>query len=95
MGQEPPQMSATYQHKLHLHPILRVGDWFILKSYIVIRIYDCEIDPYELPMYIPPHLFALKFCRQRLVVDQLHFVSKSKNVSFCLPAEPSSFLIKI
>jgi hypothetical protein len=47
----------------------------------VIRIYGCELEPYQLPIYILLHLFALEFCRERLVVDQLHFVSKSKKDS--------------
>jgi len=94
MGHGPPRMPVSYQQKLQMHPSLRVGDWFILKEFIVIRIYVFELEPYQLPIYIPPILFSLEYCRQILMTDQFHFVSKNKKSYFSLPAEVSSFLIK-
>jgi hypothetical protein len=94
MGQDPPRMHISYQQKFIYTLAFKVGDWFLFKRYIVIKIYGCEIEPYQLPVYIPPRLFSLEYCRQRLATDQLHFISKSKRASFSLPAEFSSFIIK-
>jgi hypothetical protein len=54
MGHDPPRMPVSYQQKLQLHPSLRVGDWFLFKEFTVIRIYGFELEPYQLPIYIPP-----------------------------------------
>jgi hypothetical protein len=78
MGHEPPRISVSYQQKLQLHPSLRIGDWFLFNEFTVIRIYGFELEPYQLPIYIPPRLFSLEYCRQRLMIDQLYFVSKKK-----------------
>jgi hypothetical protein len=78
MGHEPPRMPFSYQQKLQLHPFLRVGDWFFFKEFTIIRIYGFELEPYQLPIYIPTRLFSLKYCRQILMIDQLHFISREK-----------------
>jgi hypothetical protein len=71
-----------------------VGDWFLFKYFTLIRIYGFEDQPYQFPIYISPRLFSLEFCKQRLITDHFHFISKSKKDYFSLPAEFSSFLIK-
>jgi hypothetical protein len=94
MGHDPPRMYVSYQQKLQLQPSLRVGDWFLFKVFTVIRIYGFELEPYQLPIYIPPRLFSLEYCRKILMADELLSLSKSKNDSFSLLAKVSSFLIK-
>jgi len=94
MGHEPQRMSISYQKKLQLHPYLKIGDWFLFKYFIVIIIYGFKLEPYQLPIYIPPRLFAIEYRRQRLINYQLHFVSKKKIVYISLPGEVSCFFIK-
>jgi hypothetical protein len=94
MGHEPQRMSISYQKKLQLHPYLKIGDWFLFKYFIVIIIYGFKLEPYQLPIYIPPRFFSLEYCRQILMNDKLYFVSKIKKKKFSVPAEVSSFLIK-
>jgi hypothetical protein len=94
MEQEPPRMLVTYQEKLHLNPDIKVGDWFLFKRYIVIRIYGYGVEPCQLHVYIPPLLFALEYYGKRLATNKLHFISKSKKPSFNLRATFSSFIIK-
>jgi hypothetical protein len=56
--------------------------------------YDCEIEPYLLPVYIPPWILVLDYIRQRLSFDYLHFISKTQNSSFVFPIQVFSLVIK-
>jgi hypothetical protein len=76
MGHDPPRMPVSYQQKLQLHPSLRVGDCFIFKEFTIVIFFGFELEPYQLPIYIPTIFFALEYCRQRLMIDQLHFFLK-------------------
>ena len=38
-----------------------VGDWFLYKEFIVLRVYGFEDEPYRLPIFIPKIIFVLEF----------------------------------
>jgi hypothetical protein len=45
LGREPLRIPSAYQQKLHLSHDIKVGNWFIFKRFIVIKIYSNEVDP--------------------------------------------------
>jgi len=72
-------MLISYKQKSQLNPTVKVGDWFLFKYFTLIRIYGgFEDQPYQFLVYIDPRLFSLEFCRQRLITDHWHFISKRK-----------------
>ena len=47
-------------------PEEQVGDWFLYRDYTVLRVYGFTGQPYRLPSFLTPRIFALEFMRQRL-----------------------------
>ena len=82
--------------KLMLQPSSkdRIGDWFLYKYFIVLRIYGFTGEPYKLPIFFTPIIFALEFMRQRLCAEDEHFgaFKKSSNVKF--PLKVGSFIFQ-
>ena len=40
-----------------------VGDWFLYKDFIVLRVYGFENEPYRLPLFLTKIVFVLEFPR--------------------------------
>ena len=82
--------------KCMMHPSLeyRVRDWFLFKDSTVLRIYGFTGEPYKLPSFLTPRIFALDFMRQRLHSEEEHFgaFKKSSNIKF--PLKVGSFIFK-
>lgn len=78
----PPRIMPQQKDILHLSKDTRVGDWYFFEEYTEIRGYGCELPPYHLPMFVPMRIFALKFIRQSLHRDQIHFVPAKKGYMF-------------
>ena len=64
------------------------------QDYTVIRVYGCEEQPYKLPVFLTPRIFALEVLRQRLHLDELHFSSKKKTSSFKFPITIGTFTVR-
>ena len=60
---------------LQLSPERRVGDWFLSEHNIVIRVYGFPHQPYVLPEFSTMRVFAVELIRQRLIVEDEHFLS--------------------
>ena len=75
-----PRVSEDMMNKLQMinDPI---GDWFLYKYFSVIRVYGFRKGPYMLPSFLIPRLFALEFLRQRLFVEQEHYLKHKKGSS--------------
>ena len=60
----------------------------------MLRIYGFTGQPYSLPAFLTPRIFALEFMRQRLLSEEEHFgaFKKSSNIKF--PFKVSSFIFK-
>ena len=41
----------------------RTRDWFLHKEFTVIRVYGFTGEPYRLPAFLTPRVFALEFMR--------------------------------
>jgi hypothetical protein len=70
-----------------------VGDWYLFEYHIEIRIYGAEIQPFLLPIFLTPRIFALEFIREILNSDYIHFVSKNHNINFKLKKEVGPFIV--
>ena len=48
-----------------------VGDWFLYKYFIVLRVYGFEDEPYRLPVFLTKRIFVLEFlsrdCRLKVM----------------------------
>ena len=71
-----------------------VRDWFLYKDSTILRIYGFTGEPYKLPAFLTPRIFALEFMRQRLHSEEEHFgaFKKSSNIKF--PLKVGSFIFK-
>ena len=69
-------------------------DWFLYKEFTIVRVYGFTGEPYRLPAFFTPRIFALEFMRQRLCAEEEHFgaLKKSSNVKF--PLKIGSFIFK-
>jgi len=61
-----------------------VGDWYVYKDYIEIRIYGSKVPPYQLLIFLPIRIFALEYIWQRINLDLVHFVPRKHEVNFKL-----------
>jgi hypothetical protein len=51
------------------------------------------VQPFLLPTFLTPIIFALEFIRQRLDYDHIHFVSRKYKASFKLKKEVGPFIV--
>ena len=89
-----PRVPQHFQVYLHPQAENQIGHWFLYHDYIVIRVYGCEEQPYKLPVFLTPRIFALEVVRQRLHSDELHFSSKKKTSNFKFPITVGPFIVK-
>ena len=63
------------------------------KEFTVLRVYGFTGEPYRLPTFLTPRIFALDFMRQRLCAEKEHFgaFKKYSNVKFPLKFGPFIF----
>ena len=81
-----------------LHPTLesQTSNWFLYKTFIVIRFYGFTRAPYKLPAFLTQIIFSLEFIWKRLFSEEDHFgaFKKYSNVKFPLKIVPSFSKIK-
>ena len=89
-----PRVLEDMKCLMQSSPEDRVGDWFLHKDSTVLRIYGFTGEPYKLPAFLTPRVFALEFMRQRLHSEEEHFgaFKKSSNIKF--PLKVGSFIFK-
>ena len=71
----------------------KTEDWFMFKDFTIMRVYGFTGEPYRLPAFLTPRIFALEFMRQRLCAEEEHFgaFKNSSNVKFPLKVGPFIF----
>lgn len=87
-----PFVSIEIKRILHLSEQSKVGDWYLYQNFTEIRVYGYELPPYKLLIFLPMRIFALKFIRQRLNMDEIHCV-KEKKAQFKLKAQIGAFIV--
>ena len=63
-------MKETLQFSLHM----KIGDWFLLEEQTIIRAYGVTHETYILPTFLTPRIFSLEVVRQKLIVENAHFI---------------------
>jgi len=58
-GDSPPRVIMEMRTLMHLTTEVAIGDWFLFETYIVLKIYGFNGDPYMLPMFMTPRIFSL------------------------------------
>ena len=71
----------------------RIGDWFLYKDFTILRVYGFTGEPYKLPVFLTPRIFALEFIRKRLCAEEENFgaFKKSSNIKFPFKVGPFIF----
>ena len=89
-----PKVLEEMKSMMQSSPDDRIGDWFMYKDFTVLRVYGFTREPYRLPSFLTPRIFALEYMRQRLHVEEEHFgaFKKSSNIKF--PLKVGSFIFK-
>ena len=62
-GTNPPIMLKEGKYLLQLIPDTRVGDHFLFKDHIVIRIYGFEGETYKLPKFLTIRILVMEYIK--------------------------------
>ena len=54
-----PRVLEEMKSMMQSSPEDRIGDWFLYKDFIVLTIYGFTGEPYRLPAFLTPIVFAL------------------------------------
>ena len=81
-----PQVLEDMKNMMQSSPEDRVRHWFMYKDFTILRIYGFTREPYRLPTFLTPGVFALEYMIQRMHVEEEHFgaFKKSSNIKFPL-----------
>ena len=72
----------------------KIGDWFLYKDFNVLMVYGFNGEPYRLPIFLTPRIFALEFMRQRLCVEEEHFGAFKRSLNVKFPLKVGLFIFK-
>ena len=89
-----PRVLPKMKEILHFSPERRREDWLIYEHGKVIRVYGFVHQPYILPTFFTVRVFALELIRQRLIVEDEHFLSYKKPSEIKFPWTVDPFGIK-
>ena len=66
----------------------------MLEEVTVIRVYVFTHEPYILPAFLTPMIFALELIRQKLIIENEHFINFRKASEIKFPWVVGPFIIK-
>ena len=72
-GTQFPMISKELKNKLQLSPQKKLGDWFLFEDHTIIRVYGFEDEPFLLPSFLTPRIYASKYISQIFSLDHEHF----------------------
>jgi hypothetical protein len=73
-----PIINEEVQRILHFSELAKTRDWYLYQNHTKINVYGCELPPYNLPKYLLVRIFSLKYIRQMINYDDIHFVAFKK-----------------
>ena len=79
---------------LQFSPKKRIRDCLLLEEGIVITVYGFTHEPYILPAFLTPYIFALELIRQKIIVEDEHFINFRKASEIKFPGMVGPFIIK-
>jgi len=77
-SQTEPRINEEIKKTMHLSYHTKTCDWYLYHNYTEIKVYGSELAPYKLPKYVIMRIFSLEYIRQKIDMDELHFVSAKK-----------------
>ena len=80
-----PRFLPEMEEMLQFDPDRRLVDWFLLKEHTIIRVYGFVHESYILPAFLTPDIFTLEFIRQKLIVENEHFLSLREDLEIKFP----------
>ena len=79
---------------LQLSNSKKIGDWFLIEFGKTIRLYGFVHPPYILPAFLTPRVFSLELIRQKLIVEEEHFLNFKKSSSLIFPWELKPYIVR-
>lgn len=77
-----------------VNPKHQNGDWYLFENHTILRIYGFEDEPYLLPTFLTPKIYALEFIRWRFATNYEHFAKYKKSITFNLPYKTGPFIAR-
>ena len=65
-----------------------------MEEHTIIRVYGFSHEPYILPTFLTPRIFSLELVRQKLIVENEHFINFRKDLEINFPWVIRPFIIK-
>ena len=79
---------------LQLSNSKKIGDWFLIEFGTTIRLYGFLHPPYILPAFLTPEVFFLELIRQKLILEEEHFLTFKKILSLIFPWELKPYTVR-
>ena len=73
-----PRVLLIMKEFLQFSPNKRIGDWFLLEEDTIFRVYGLTHEPYILPAFLTPRIFAVELIIQNIIVENEHFINFKK-----------------
>ena len=70
-----PRVLPKMRQMLQLSNNKNMGDWFLIEFGTTIRLYGFVHPPYILPAFLTARVFSLELIRQKLIVEEEHFLN--------------------
>jgi len=67
----------------------------LAQDHTINRVYGFENEPYNLPIFLTPRIFALGYIRQRPISNQFHFSQHKQAITFKLPQKVGDFFVTL
>ena len=66
----------------------------MFENHTILRVYGVEEEPYLLPTFLTPRIYAIEYFKQRFILDHKHFASNNKSITFKLPQKIGPFMVR-
>lgn len=89
-----PRISIELKTHLQLSLDTRIGYWYLFENHTILRVYGFEEEPFLLPAFLTPNIYALEYIKKRFASDHEHFAKYHKTITFKLPYTIGPFSAK-
>ena len=89
-----PRVFPEMKKILQISQEKRIGDQFLFEQGTLIRLYGFVHQPYLFPAFLNPRFFSMELVRQRLIVENEHFLNFKKSIEIKYPWVVGPFVIK-
>ena len=89
-----PRVFPKMKQMLQLSKSKKIGDWFLSDFGITIRLYGFIHPPHILPAFLTPKIFYLELIRQKLMVEEEHFLNFKKSSNLVFPWKLGPYTVR-